>query len=156
MDRITYDMLKEVGACSSKLESFAAVFPAGAPISMESVYRAIEGGLDLRFAARLVPDGERAIFDETVTIMEGVYDMAIAPACQRRNEMTGPAWEAYKRIVAVRGDIALARVERDTAIDEPTRRCHEVMAAAFRVYLAGFGLALVVALTRGVSDGKEE
>jgi hypothetical protein len=60
--KITARMLRLSGACSSQVELFRSTFPHGAKVTLTSIEKANEAGLDVEWIARLLPEDKRAAY----------------------------------------------------------------------------------------------
>ena len=90
MKRITHDMLKQARACPGQRRKFKRVFPNGAPVSMRSITKAREAGLDVTFCAYFLKGPVLEEYTRATGKAWSRYMRATRPARKRRQ-----GWEEY-------------------------------------------------------------
>ncbi len=78
MDNITLSQLE--GGCPDQCALFAKTFPAGAPLTVQSVDRALAAPLDVGWLIRLLPASQRIEYYRTTARAKTDFDAAIALA----------------------------------------------------------------------------
>ncbi len=90
MARITKRFLQSKGACRDQIAIFAAEWPNGSEISLASLTRAAELGLDIGWLAANTLEAPA----------DAAYEAARAPAYAAYKAAIAPAYAAYKAAIA--------------------------------------------------------
>ena len=116
MKRITVEMLQEHHACSSELLKFHQVFPNGAPVSMRSLAKAQNAGLNVFFAERFLTGPARAEYEKVKGTAWAEYQKVTGTAWAEYQKVTGPAWAEYQKVTGP----ALVDALANTALAQDT------------------------------------
>ncbi len=109
MKKITVEMLREHGAKCSQVDLFEEIFPDGAPVTMRSLKKARDAGLDVFFLQRLLTGPALTEYEKVrgraLTEYEKVRDAAWAEyekvrgrALTEYEKVKGRAWAEYEKV----------------------------------------------------------
>lgn len=117
MRRITVEFLQRYGACAERVREFSKLFPRGAPVSLSSLHKADEAGLDWTWLIQFI-DAE--------------CERQVAQLWAEYQRQMAPLWAEYQRQVAP----LLAECERQMAqlLAEYWRQVAPLLVAALLRY----------------------
>ena len=98
--RLTAEMLREARACTDQVARFDKAWPTGVVPTLASARRAVRLGLNVAWAARLLPPPARKAYDEAIAPAWKAYAEARATAWKAYDEATATAWKAYAEAIA--------------------------------------------------------
>ena len=99
--RITNEMLVKANVCEDQRAIFAAEWPEGCEVTIETAQRAVALKLDLDWAARhLLPERSFAAYCAATAPAWATFDAAMERAFAAYCAATAPAWPAYDAATA--------------------------------------------------------